>query len=325
MPYSFLKLAEDVLNEAKSRENLPALSHIEIWEKAGEYGLQEKCGSSGKTPWSSICAQIYVDMKDNPKSLFSKVGTRPVRFGLKKYISDSVNVPVVSKKTESVKESFYERDLHPLLTKFVYSSPRFRARTKTICHETSSKHKKGRNHWLHPDLMSVSFPFDDYENMRYQNETLKTIESFHDTKLKFFSFEMKKEITCYTLREYYFQAVSNSSWANEGYLVALKYDDKDDDFLEEMRRLNNSFGIGFIQLDATNVEQSSVLVPAKIHDQIDWDMLDRLVEENKDVKNFLESINGDVVLQKVKNKNEYDEILTDIAMEKWVKDKGILL
>lgn len=29
------------------------------------------------------------------------------------------------------------------------------------------------------------------------------------------------------LREYYFQAVSNSSWANEGYIVALDIDDAD--------------------------------------------------------------------------------------------------
>ena len=317
MPYSFLKLAEDVLNEAKNRENLQALSHIEIWEKAGEYGLQEKCESFGKTPWRSICAQIYVDMKDNPKSIFTKVGARPVRFDLKKFVSENAVVPVENQKSKQQKESFSERDLHPLLTKFVYSNSHFHCYAKTIYHETSVKHKKGQNHWLHPDLMAVYFPFDSY-----QTGTLDIIKSFYESKMKLYSFEMKKEITSSTLRECYFQAVSNSSWANEGYLVALKYD-KDDDFREEMQRLNNSFGIGFIQLDATNVEQSSVLIPAKIHEQIDWDSLDRLIEENPDVKNFVDSINGDVLLQKVKNKNEYDEILTDAAMEKWIKDKGI--
>jgi hypothetical protein len=317
MSYSFIKLAEEVLCEAKKREGLQALSHTEIWEKAEEYGLQGKCETSGKTPWRSICAQIYVDMKDNPKSIFTKVGTRPVRFGLKKYVADNVVLPAADGKSKTAKEAFFERDLHPLLTKFVYSNSHFRCYTKTIYHETSVKHKKGQNHWLHPDLMAVYFPFDSY-----QTGTLDIIKSFYESKMKLFSFEMKKEITASTLRECYFQAVSNSSWANEGYLVALKYD-QDDDFREEMQRLNNSFGIGFIQLDSANVEQSCVLIPAKIHEQIDWDSLDRLIEENPDVKNFVDSINGDVLLQKVKNKNEYDEILTDSAMVKWVKDKGI--
>lgn len=317
MSYSFIKLAEEVLCEAKKREGLQALSHTEIWEKAGEYGLQKKCETSGKTPWRSICAQIYVDMKDNPKSIFTKVGTRPVRFGLKKFVTSDVIVPVVEEKNKSMKEFFAERDLHPLLTKFVYSNSHFHCYAKTIYHESSVKHKKGQNHWLHPDLMAVYFPFDSY-----QAGTLDIIKSFNESKMKLFSFEMKKEITSSTLREYYFQAVSNSSWANEGYLVALRYDE-DDDFREEMQRLNNSFGIGFIQLDAKNVEQSSVLIPAKIHDQIDWDTLDRLVEENPDAKNFVDSINGDVLLQKVKNQNEYDKILTDSDLAKWIKDKGI--
>lgn len=317
MAYSFLKLAEEVLCEAVKRDGLKALSHIEIWEKAGEYGLQKNCETSGKTPWQSIGAQIYVDMKDNPKSVFTKVGTRPVRFGLKKFAPDDAVIPVVKEKNKSSEKSFFERDLHPLLTKFVYSNSHFHCYTKTIFHETSAKHKKGQNHWLHPDLMAVYFPFDSY-----QTGTLDIIKSFYESKMKLFSFEMKKEITASTLRECYFQAVSNSSWANEGYLVALKYD-QDDDFREEMQRLNNSFGIGFIQLDSTNVEQSSVLLPAKIHEQIDWDSLDRLIEENPDVKNFVDSINGDVLLQKVKNKDEYDEILTDAAMAKWIKDNGI--
>jgi hypothetical protein len=317
MTYTFLKLAEEVLEEAKKRENIQALSHVEIWEKAEKYGIQNKCSSSGKTPWQSICAQIYVDMKDNAKTIFAKIGTRPVRFALKKYVENGVKITDIEQKIKQPKTIFSERDLHPLLTKFVYSNSHFHCYAKTIYHETSAKHKIGRNHWLHPDLMAVYFPFDSY-----QTGTLDIIKSFYESKMKLFSFEMKKEITSSTLREYYFQAVSNSSWANEGYLVALKFD-QDDDFREEMQRLNNSFGIGFIQLDATNVEQSSVLIPAKIHEQIDWDSLDRLIEENPDVKNFVDSINGDVLLQKVKNKNEYDEIFDNSKMEKWIKDKEI--
>jgi hypothetical protein len=41
---------------------------------------------------------------------------------------------------------------------------------------------------------------------------------------------MKKNLNFTNLREYYFQAVSNSSWANEGYIVALDIDE-DESFL----------------------------------------------------------------------------------------------
>lgn len=44
-----------------------------------------------------------------------------------------------------------------------------------------------------------------------------------------------------------FQAVSNSSWANEGYLVVLQ--EIDSEVLSELRRLNQSFGIGVIKLE----------------------------------------------------------------------------
>jgi hypothetical protein len=41
-----------------------------------------------------------------------------------------------------------------------------------------------------------------------------------NNSLRLFSFEMKKNLIKANYREAYFQAVSNSSWAHEGYLVA---------------------------------------------------------------------------------------------------------
>ena len=68
---------------------------------------------------------------------------------------------------------------------------------------------------------------------------------------------MKKTLNFTNLREYYFQAVSNSSWANEGYIVALDIDE-DDSFLAELKRLNNAFGIGVIKLNAENIIMSNL-------------------------------------------------------------------
>ncbi len=46
-----------------------------------------------------------------------------------------------------------------------------------------------------------------------------------------------------SLKNIIFQAVSKSSWANYGYLVALG---NSDNLQDEMQRLHESFGIGII-------------------------------------------------------------------------------
>jgi hypothetical protein len=307
--YTLKMLSEDTLRKAK----VP-LTALEIWNKSKEYGFQDNIDSVGKTPWASIDAQIYVDIRDNPNSKFIKCQKNPVKFTLK----DIVNGSVVDETEETSKKesSFYERDLHPLLSTYVSGNSHFKCYTKTIYHEKSNNDKKGRNKWLHPDIVGVYFPFDDYKS-----NTLKAIETFSDNAIKLFSFEMKKEIDMQHLREYFFQAVSNSSWANEGYLVALKYD-SDDELINEMRRLNNSFGIGFIQLNAENVEQSEILLPAKINPTLDWETINRLAEENPDFLAFIDSINEDNQVKKVKSK--YDEILSSDRMQDYVHKHKLL-
>ncbi|WP_346350276.1 hypothetical protein [Spiroplasma endosymbiont of Calodromius spilotus] len=112
---------------------------------------------------------------------------------------------------------FNERDLHSVVVKFLHNSA-FNISSKTIFHELSSKKVSGKNKWLHPDIVGVHFPFNDFskKTLKLQKEYLGAL------KTKFYSFELKKELSFANLRESYFQAVSNSSWANEGYLVTLK-------------------------------------------------------------------------------------------------------
>lgn len=140
--------------------------------------------------------------------------------------------------------------MHPLLVKFLYSHSHFKCYSKTIYHENSNKKQKGYNKWLHPDLVGVYFPFNDY-----LSETQKLQEAFKISSFKLFSFELKIKLSFTNLREYYFQAVSNSSWANEGYLVVLEIDD-DPLLRDELRRLNNSFGIGIVELNPSEIEQN---------------------------------------------------------------------
>ena len=92
---------------------------------------------------------------------------------------------------------------------------------------------------------------------------------------------MKKKIDSdYQLKQYYFQALSNSSWANYGYLVAFEINV---DLFEEMERLNNAFGIGIIHMQAN---ESRILFPAR-KNQLDYVTIEKLNNLNKDFNTFI--------------------------------------
>lgn len=311
MAYTYYDLSVEVLENIKK-----PLTAEEIWNESKKLGLIDKLNkNTGQTPDKTISAKIYVDMQEKgDNSKFIKVGKNPVRFYLKGMEKKDDNIPLNS---STLKSKFEERDLHQLLTNFVYTDPHFKCYTKTIYHEKSKKHQSGQRKWTYADIVGIHFPFEDYDK-----NTIVMMDSLKDMKCKLFSFEMKIEINFSNLREYYFQAVSNSSWANEGYLVAIKYTNESE-LLDEMRRLNNSFGIGFIKLNIENIEQSEILFTAKEKNELDWDMINRLVEENKDYRNFVEGINDDIKISKAQYK--YDEVLESDELEKYIKTKKISL
>ena len=300
MKYTFEKLIRDILEKS----DVP-LTASEIWNNAETSGKADLVCSSGKTPWKTIEAKIYVDLK--------KVRSRPAKFGLrsKSYVQNK------DTKSEKKVKSYNERDLHPLLAKFVFSDEHFRCYSKTIYHEKSSKKTRGRNKWLHPDMVGVHFPFEDYHR-----NTLDIINALNESAAQIFSFELKKEIDFNNLRECFFQAVSNSTWANEGYLVAVKFSDESE-FTDEMQRLNNAFGIGFIKLNIEHIEQSEILLPAKTREKIDWETVNRLVEENNDFSDFVKHVVQDITVSNVRG--TYDVVFEDDDYISYLLQKGLLV
>ena len=144
---------------------------------------------------------------------------------------------------------------------------------------------------------------------------------------KITSYEVKKEInTDYELKKTFFQAVSNSSWANYGYLVAFEIADS---LNEEMERLNQSFGIGIIELKH-NPYESKVLFPSK-YKELDFKTIDKLCKINSDFEKFI------IQTEKLLTANEkYTEstekeldgfcdnyFKNDSEIEKYCKEKNI--
>lgn len=312
--YSFLDLAYDVLKKA----TVP-LTYQEVWQVGKESGLADKIKTSGKTPWQSLGAQLYVEVRDNEESRFMKVGKRPARFFLKDRAAELPADAVEKIEKEEVikkekKTQYHERDLHPLLTYFVYANPTFnRGRsifTKTIFHEKSQRSRY--NEWIHPDIVGFYLPLDDW-----RPDVIEFNRLSDNNSLRLFSFEMKKSLTKANYREAFFQAVSNSSWAHEGYLVATEIL-QDDEFLSELERLASSFGIGIIQLDPTDIDSSGILYPARSRENLDWETINKLCEQNSDFEKFLQDVKIDFESKRI-HRAEFDEVLKNIR--RYIKEK----
>ncbi|MCX6231143.1 MAG: hypothetical protein NTZ33_06325 [Bacteroidetes bacterium] len=172
-------------------------------------------------------------------------------------------------------KSFDERDLHKLLSSFLKNSGTY---SKTIFHEQSNG-KDNNQIWTHPDMVGIKFL--NLQTKASQN-FLKSINRVDTFKMS--SYELKKEINSDNeLKKAFFQAVSNSSWANYGYLVAFEFSDS---LLDEMGRLNQSFGLGIIELNA-NPYQSKILFPATYRD-LDFKTIDKLCKMNSEFNKFIE-------------------------------------
>lgn len=174
-----------------------------------------------------------------------------------------------------------EKDLYPLLAK--YLSEEYGLYCLRI-DEKKSKNSKGRggNHWLHPDV--VGFEALD----KTWRESVRTcVREGNHKSVKIWSFEVKKNLTPSNVRECFFQAVSNSSWANYGYLVATGISSGVE---KELQMLSALHGIGVITFNAQSLFESQILIPAREKTEVNWESANRIVEENSDFEKFVEQV-----------------------------------
>ncbi|WP_208371134.1 HTH domain-containing protein [Helicobacter pylori] len=316
---TYIELGKKVLEQAER-----PLSVKEIFEKACEMGLDKEC-NDGKILSHSLGSTLSQDKKQ-----FYVINREeePFRYWLKSREREFPPQKTLDAKEEDdeqsecsgtakkQKNSFHERDLHPLLVKFLDEDPNFKLLCKTIRHEECKKGKGGECMWNYPDIVGVYFPYN-----KYKGETLKFLHHTGQKRHKLFSFELKKELSFSNLKESYFQAVSNSTWANEGYLVVFEIKDE---VLDELKRLNQSFGIGVIKLES-EISNSKILLPAKER-EIDIPTLNMLIEQSPgDFKPFMEEINTQIEkgFDKPIQMEGFDKVLNDEAIQKYIEDKGI--
>ncbi len=270
----------------------------ELFEK-GEIESMFDCG--GKTPHQSVSAAIYTALNKGEELPFKKTQENPALIALKSAAKElSLNAQKPSAPSAKIA---HERDLHPFLTYMAINNENLKCYTKTIFHEESSKSPKGMDRWLYPDMVGVRFL-----HAEWSNENLIAFSKKFDTlPVKLVSFELKKEISVHNCRECYFQAISNSSWANEGYLVGRHVDTHNPQLMDLLKRLHASFGIGVIDL-RTDEDKSAILLNAKYKEKIDYTVASELSDKNEKFSGFLKSVVDYDPNHPQRYKDEFDEV-----------------
>ncbi len=172
-----------------------------------------------------------------------------------------------------------EQGLYPLLLEFLRVEQGVQA-MRIDEKRSSNRAGSGGNEWLHPDLTGLEDLTADWTR-----ELRDCVRELDARRARLWSFEVKLLINRSNARKSFFQAVSNSSWAHFGYLVAATVEG--DGTLKELHMLAAAHGIGLIQLDTQNPTESQILIPARERAEIDWGMCNRLTEENRDFADFL--------------------------------------
>jgi len=318
-----MTLKEAVL---KSLEDIKDITnYLAVYNHIAEKKYYDFGGA--KTPGSTISAALG-DFIRNGDTRVKRIKQEGGTYSYYLTINEPhIPIEILSGTTETLltkvvkvdkNKTYDERDLHKLLSSYLKNTSIY---SKTIFHEQSNG-KDNNQIWTHPDMVGIKFL--NLQTKASQN-FLKSINRVDTFKLS--SYELKREINSDSeLKKAFFQAVSNSSWANYGYLVAFEFSDS---LTEEMERLNQSFGIGIIELNA-NPYQSRILFPPKYRD-LDFKTIDKLCKINKEFDKFIEQTEKLMTAEEryykstEKELNEFcDEYFAnDSEVEKYCKDKHI--
>jgi hypothetical protein len=301
-------------------EQNKALTYLEVLEKIDDKKYID--WSNAKTPTDTINAQLGHFIRKNDSRVKRVKGKKGFEYYSSKY-ENEINLSEIIEKDDLEKKEIFknyqERHLHKLLSSYLKSQSIY---SKTIFHEKSANSKDDYQKWIHPDMIGINFL--NLKN-KSSNALMKVINKADAFDL--ISYEIKREIKSdYELKKCFFQAVSNSSWSNYGYLVAFEISKN---LMDEMERLNQSFGIGIIELKS-NPYESKVLFMSKYR-ELDFKTIDKLCEINPDFEKFINQTETMLIApdKYIKaTRKVFDELCdtyfnTDSEIEKYCRDNNI--
>lgn len=214
-----------------------------------------------------ICPEIQMQDKPRPRQFWYETDA----------VSEMENV-LLANHTEKISE----HDLYPKLMQFLAQEWDLYCLRIDEKRSKNNRDNKG-NQWLHPDIVAMQTM-----DKQWAEDIRQCVKLGSGQNAALWSFEVKLVLNGANVRESFFQAVSNSSWANEGYLVTAAIVGEHTE--EELRILSALHGIGVIVLNTDDLSESEILLPAKRKTEIDWQSVNRIVEQNSDFATFIEYV-----------------------------------
>ena len=178
-----------------------------------------------------------------------------------------------------------EKDMHEVFQHYAYTVLGIKA--MTLIHTEGRRRPRGFNEWIYPDMVGLHDQRPNFRTRIAQDNAPMSVSTY--------SFELKLLIEESDYRKKFFQAVSNSKWANHAYLVVCRIVG-DDQFRRRIFGLCELHGIGIIELlnDDGSINSLNGHHVIARHDDVDWLQVDYLSEQLEKFKNFIEEyIRGD--------------------------------
>jgi hypothetical protein len=152
--------------------------------------------------------------------------------------SDNVEAPVAGRGEQR------EEKFRSLFIRWAESNNQF---PMFIEHTKGTRQAGGINKWKFPDVVLVKWEVGEITDrgFRLAKDLLEVKRSLGEQPFRLTSVELKVELTASTLREAFFQCVSNSKWAHSAQLtVACRL--ADEVVAEELRRLGASYDLSVV-------------------------------------------------------------------------------
>ncbi|MGB3147564.1 MAG: HrgA protein [Paracoccaceae bacterium] len=228
---------------------------------------------------SEMILQVQAEIGSNKYSIEKHPNLRMTEDRPRRYyytsLTEEQEVEAVEGEAVGVEpKEFKEHDLYPRLSEYLATEHGvYSKRINEL--RSSNRHGPRGNQWLHPDLIGF-----EAMGRRWSDTIRQLVSARSDPETRLWSFEVKKLINRSNAREVFFQALSNSAWANLGYLVAAEISGSGT--LDELRMLSAQHGIGVILLSVHEETETTILVQAQPKSAIDWSAADRLCVENVD-------------------------------------------
>lgn len=243
--------------------------------------------------YNTLSGHISSEVKKEGSDLVTMDFNRPKKFWLKSKIDNYDDRCSVINGNESMKQvDISEEDFYPIFNDVMQ---KYLIHSFRINEKVTENDQKGLNEWINPDIVGVKYYFED---PTYESEVYELMKNENSKLFVSYSFELKKEITLSELKKNYFQTVSNSSWAHQGFLVCYKINEHNEQLMAELERLNHAFGIGLIKVDIDtndiNDSDMRIIYDARFNENLDYESISNLSSKNWQFRKYIESIRASI-------------------------------